>query len=143
MKGAVFVDASAWLALINEADADHSKAKTIRDALLRSKKGFLVTDYVIVEIANSLSKTRWRSHAVKLINSIRETDSIEVIAVDKEILDDAWILYSTRTDKEWSLTDCVSFVVMKKHGIRDAFTSDRHFEQAGFDVLVRKQHEKT
>jgi predicted nucleic acid-binding protein len=137
MKQAVFVDTSAWLALINEADTDHVKAKTIRDNLLRSKKRFIVTDYIIVEIANSLCKTRWRSHAVKLINSIRETDSIEVVEIDKEILDNAWNMYSTRTDKEWSLTDCVSFVVMGKHGIREAFTNDRHFEQAGFDVLIK------
>ena len=137
MKQAVFVDTSAWLALINEADTDHVKAKTIRDNLLRSKKRFIVTDYIIVEIANSLCKTRWRSHAVKLINSIRETDSIEVVEIDKEILGNAWNMYSTRTDKEWSLTDCVSFVVMKKHGIRDAFTNDLHFEQAGFYILVK------
>jgi len=138
MKQTVFVDTSAWLALINEADTDHAAAKTIRDKLLHNKKRFLVTDYIIVEIANSLCKTRWRSHAVQLINSIRETDSFEVVEIDKEVLDDAWDMYSARADKEWSLTYCVSFVVMKKHGIRDAFTNDHHFEQAGFAVLVKK-----
>lgn len=139
MNQTVFVDTSAWLALINEADTEHATAKTLRDKLLRSKKRFLITDYIIVEIANSLCKTRWRSHAVRLINSIRETDSIEVVEIDKEILDDAWGMYSTRTDKEWSLTDCVSFVVMKRHGIKEAFTNDRHFEQAGFIVLMRQR----
>ena len=97
MKQTVFVDTSAWLALINEADADHAAAKTIRDKLLHNKKRFLVTDYIIVEIANSLCKTRWRSHAVKLVNSIRETGSIEVVEIEKEILADAWNMYSTRT----------------------------------------------
>lgn len=138
MKQTVFVDTSAWLALINEADSDHVSAKTIRDKLLRSKKRFFITNYIIVEIANSLCKTRWRSHAVSLINSIRETESIEVVEIDREILDDAWNMYSTRTDKEWSLTDCASFVVMKKYGIQEAFTSDHHFEQAGYEVLLKK-----
>lgn len=138
MKQTVFVDTSAWLALINEADMDHVKAKTIRDKLLRSKKRFFVTNYIIVEIANSLCKTRWRSYAVKLINSIHETESIEVVELDKEISEEAWNMYSTRTDKEWSLTDCASFVVMKRYGIQDAFTNDHHFEQAGFDVLLKK-----
>ncbi|MCL4492928.1 MAG: PIN domain-containing protein [Nitrospirae bacterium] len=87
----------------------------------------------------TICKTCWRSHAVKLVDSIRATDSIEVVEIDKEILDAAWDMYSTRTDKEWSLSDCVSFVVMKKHSIRDAFTNDRHFEQAGFDVLVKRK----
>lgn len=137
MRQAVFVDTSAWLALINESDADHAKAKTIRDKLLHSKKRFFVTEYIIVEIANSLCKARWRTHAVKLINSIRETEFIEVVEIDKEAYEEAWQMYSGRTDKEWSLTDCVSFAVMKRYGIRDAFTNDHHFEQAGFEVLIK------
>jgi predicted nucleic acid-binding protein len=46
-------------------------------------------------------------------------------------------LYASRTDKEWSLTDCISFTVMSQYGIRDALTGDRHFEQAGFRALLR------
>lgn len=136
MKQAVFVDTSAWLALINESDADHTKAKAIRDKLLQVKKRFFVTNYIIVEIANSLCKVRWRSRAIKLINAIRETEHIEVVEIDKELSEEAWEMYSTRTDKEWSFTDCTSFVVMKKYGIRDAFTNDHHFEQSGFEVLI-------
>jgi hypothetical protein len=45
-------------------------------------------------------------------------------------------LYATRPDKEWSLTDCISFVVMEREGLTDALTGDRHFEQAGFKVLL-------
>lgn len=137
MKQAVFVDTSAWLALINESDADHAKARAVRDKLLQGKKRFFVTDYIIVEIANSLCKVRWKSKAVKLVNSIRETEHIEVVEIDKGICEEAWQMYSSRTDKEWSLTDCTSFVVMKKYAIRDAFTNDHHFEQAGFDALIK------
>lgn len=125
------------MTLINEADTDHTKAKTIRDRLLNSKKRFLITDYIILEIANSLCKRRWRTRSVKLLNSIREIESIEVVEIDKKISEKAWDMYSARTDKEWSLTDCASFVVMKQYGIQEAFTNDHYFEQAEFAVLMK------
>lgn len=137
MNPLVFIDTSAWLALINEADRDHMKAKRIRDKLLAGKKRFFLTDYIIIEIANSLCKVRWRPCAVKLITSIQQTEYIEIIKINKDIYEEAWNLYSDRTDKEWSLTDCTSFVVMKKYGIRDAFTNDHHFEQSEFNILIK------
>ncbi len=51
-------------------------------------------------------------------------------------LDEGWMLYSQRPDKDWGLTDCISFAVMTQEGITQAFTSDRHFEQAGFTKLL-------
>ena len=47
-------------------------------------------------------------------------------------------MHKERSDKSWSLTDCISFVVMGEHGITDALTGDRHFEQAGFRALLRE-----
>ena len=60
-----------------------------------------------------------------------------VVRVDKEIFGEAWRLYSERLDKEWSFTDCTSFIVMNSMGLTDAFTSDHHFEQAGFNILLK------
>jgi len=62
--------------------------------------------------------------------------NIEIVEIDKEIYKEAWNLYSSRNDKEWSLTDCTSFIVMNRRRITEAFTSDRHFEQAGFKILL-------
>jgi predicted nucleic acid-binding protein len=138
MSSSVFVDTSAWIALINKSDVFHLKAKTIRDVLVKDDRQCLVTDYVVVEIANSLSRIPWRSSAIQLINSIYASENINVLEIDKDIYVEAWKLYSERIDKEWSLTDCTSFVVMNRNGIAEAFTNDRHFEQAGFKILLKE-----
>jgi hypothetical protein len=137
MKRKVFVDTAAWLALVNKSDAAHQKARTVRDALLKVHIQFVVTNYVMVEIANALCKVPQRETAVKLINSIEMTKNIEIVEIDKEIYKEAWQVYSTYLDKDWSLTDCMSFVVMREKGITEAFTTDKHFEQAGFNILPR------
>ena len=139
MNQIVFVDISAWLALINKSDVFHVKAKNIRDILLRDNIQFVVTDYVVVEVANSLSKIPWRSSAIQLINSIQLSENIRVVEINKEIYNEAWGLYSKRTDKEWGLTDCASFVVMKRYAITVAFTNDHHFEQMGFNILLKEE----
>ena len=136
MNDLVFVDTSAWLALINKSDTFHVKAKNIRDILLRDNIQFIVTDYVIVEVANSLSQIPWRPSAIQLINSIQLSENIRVVEINKEIYNEAWGLYSNRTDKEWGLTDCASFVVMKRYAITVAFTNDHHFEQMGYNILL-------
>ena len=136
MKPAAFADTAAWLALINKSDALHAKARNIRNSLLDNNTRLVVTDYIIVEIANSLSRVPFREAAVRLVNSIKASGDIEIVEIDKEVHAKAWELYSSRIDKEWSLTDCASFVVMKRKRITEAFTSDRHFEQAGFRIML-------
>ena len=89
MSQFVFVDTSAWLALINKSDDSHVKAKNIRDGLLQDKIQFIVTDYVLVELANSLSKIPWRSSAIQLINSIQVSENIRVVEINKEIYNKA------------------------------------------------------
>ena len=137
MKKPVFVDTAAWLALINKSDILHEKAKKVRDRLLKNNAQLLVTDYVIVEIANALSNRQFRSTAIQLITFLQTSKNIQIIDIDKEIYSKSWELYCSRHDKEWSLTDCTSFIVMKRNGIIEAFTSDHHFEQAGFALLIK------
>jgi len=137
MKRKVFVDTSAWLALVNKSDAAHQKARKVRDALLKDHIQFIVTNYVMVEIANALCRVPHRETAVKLINFIEMTENIQIVEIDKEIYKEAWRVYSTYMDKDWSLTDCTSFEVMKERRITEAFTTDKHFEQAGFDILMK------
>ena len=138
MRPSIFVDTSAWLALINKSDAFHSKTKRIRNMLIKDNVRFFVTNYVLVEIANSLSRIQFRPAAIKLIGSIQKSNDIEIVKIDEEIYTEAWNLYCSRPDKEWSLTDCASFVVMNRNGIRKAFTTDHHFEQTGFTILLKE-----
>jgi len=71
-----------------------------------------------------------------LIKNLKKLKSVFVVALDPELLEQGLALYESRLDKDWGLTDCISFVVMKQRGITEAFTSDRHFEQAGFTRLM-------
>jgi predicted nucleic acid-binding protein len=134
----VLVDTLAWLALINKSDLRHKKAKKIRDRLFESHCNLLITDYILVETANALSRIPFRKAAIQLISFIQSSENIQLIEIDKSLFLKAWDLYSARLDKEWSLTDCANFIVMNAMGISEAFTSDHHFEQAGFRILIKE-----
>jgi len=88
----VLVDTSAWLALVNKSDNFHLKAKEIRDNLVKNKVKFVVTDYIIVEIANCLSRIPFRSTAIQLISFIKASDQIEIVPIGREIYHEAWDL---------------------------------------------------
>lgn len=132
----IFVDTAAFLALINKSDRFHQNAKSVRDKLSKEKVLFVTTDQVIIEVANSLSKLKFRNAVVQLIDSIINSTDIEIVWTDKDIFDKAFDFYKKVIDKEWGLTDCISFVVMKDKNIKNAFTTDFHFEQAGFVKLL-------
>jgi len=104
---------------------------------LRSRKVALVTtEFVLLEVANALCTSAWRAKAVKLIDGFRSLPDLRIVPADTLLLAEGWQLYCSRTDKEWSLTDCISMVVAQKERIEQVFTSDRHFEQAGFAKLM-------
>jgi len=83
----VFIDTSAWLALINKSGEFHEKAKLVRNGLIEKNAKFVMTDYIIVEIANCLSRIPFREAAIKLIESIRNSEDIEVVRVNEEIFE--------------------------------------------------------
>jgi len=96
----------------------------------------VTTEFVLLEVANAFCAAAWRSKAIKLIEGLRSLPTLRIIEADSSLLLDGWQLYCDRLDKEWSLTDCVSIAVMEKEQIKVAFTSDHHFEQAGFVKLL-------
>ena len=132
----VLVDTAAWIALVNARDELHSRAGEALAELRRGNVALLTTEFVLLEVANALCTSAWRAKAVKLIDGFRSLPDLRIIAADTILLAEGWELYRSRPDKEWSLTDCTSIVVLQKEHIEQVFTSDHHFEQAGFVTLL-------
>ena len=130
MEQTIFLDTSYILALILKDDAFNKKAKIISEFLETGTINVVITELILIEIADSLAKIKVRHKCIPIITKLRATTN--VIKMSTENIVDAWNLFDKRTDKEWGLTDCYSFVVMEKLGIKQALTTDKHFEQAGF-----------
>lgn len=91
------------------------------------------------EIGNALAKRRYRAAAVRLLDAIEHDPVVEVVPLSEQLYARAVELYRERPDKEWGLTDCASFVLMRERGIADALTADDHFRQAGFGALLTEE----
>jgi predicted nucleic acid-binding protein len=132
----IFVDSSAWIALLDERDGYHRPARAIQRELLRGDHGRLVTtDYVLDEAVTYL-----RLHgSAALTGEFREivsgSESVHVVWTTPERFWAAWDTLLGRPDKRWSLTDCLSFVTMKSLAIHRAFGFDPGFRQAGFELI--------
>lgn len=121
---------------MNRDDDPHSQAVRVREQLWQEKCRLVTTDFVFLEVADALSERKFRASTVAYINRLRRSASLELLPVSEAIFEQGWQLYGQRLDQNWGLTDCTSFVVMEQENIATAFTSDRHFEQAGFRRLL-------
>ena len=130
----VFADTSYYLALLSPGDVHHARAVELSRSL---RPTIVVTEFVLVELANALSRTDTRHCFVDLLTHIRSDSAVTIVPTSGELFDRGYQLYARRPDKDWSLTDCTSFVVMEEAGLEEALTADRHFEQAGFQVLLK------
>lgn len=130
----VFADAFYFVARLNRHDQHHERvlafSKTFRSQIL-------TTDWVLMEVADALSKSECRARIQAFILHLRQMPGCEVVPASRDLFDRALELYHQHADKEWTLTDCVSFVIMRERGIADALTEDRHFVQAGFAALFK------
>ena len=138
---AYFADASYWLALATPAD-QHHKAATEYASILASRPQdrIVTTQLVLNEVLNPRSGTRSRHRLdiIKLVDEISQNPGIDIVPQTPEQFADALaMLRTSANDKEWSITDCASFLVMYRYDIQGALTGDRHFEQAGFAVMLR------
>jgi predicted nucleic acid-binding protein len=131
---AVFADTSFYVAAVSPKDAFHAKAMEF----VRQYTGAVVTtEHVLIETGNWFARTQDRGLFLDLLDSIQTDPKTTVIWSVRPLFDAGLKLYATRMDKDWSVTDCISFVVMREHGFKEALTADHHFEQAGFRVLLR------
>ncbi len=140
----VFWDTSAFIALLVARDRYHQQAMRIRAELRRQRAPVFTTDAVLTETANGLASPAFRSLMIPYLGSLLRDAAngrATIVHVDQDLWEQGWALYRSRADKGWGHTDCVSFVVMQVYGLTHAFTSDAHFEQAGFTRLMTGEDE--
>ena len=134
----LFVDTSGWANLIDISQPFHPLSAKIYQNARSQKHKIITTSYIVTELVALLSSPLRipRPKAIAFIQSLKTSPYIEVIHISKEIDTKAWELLTQRQDKEWSLVDCSSFIVMQECKIIESLTSDHHFEQAGFIRLL-------
>jgi predicted nucleic acid-binding protein len=130
----VFADAFYFVARLNRHDQHHERVL----AFSRDFRANIITsDFVLIELADALAKSESRKRMREFLLHLRQSSACEVVPVSRELLDRALDLYHQHSDKEWTLTDCTSFVIMRERGINEVLTADHHFEQAGFVSLLK------
>lgn len=131
----VFADTGYWVAVLSPKDDWKEKATAASRAL--GKVRIVTTEMVLDELLAALSKVPVRPMAIRGVDAIRSNPNIEVVPQTSLQFGEAFEAYRRTMDKEWSLTDCASFALMKERGLSEALAHDRHFEQAGFVALLR------
>jgi len=134
-----FADTSFWIALSRGRDQYHPRAVAWNQFVIRTRSIIVTTEAVLWEWLNALSDAATRGVAAEAYHRAHADARIEVVPFQAELIDSAVQLYRTRPDKDWSLTDCLSFVVMERRQMTEALTTDHHFGQAGLKVMMLDQ----
>lgn len=127
----VFVDTGAWYAAMVRKDRDHDAAKHF---LQHNTSPLMTSDYVMDETVTLLLSRVGHHYAVKFLDMLQTSREVQLIYLTPAQISTTADLFRKRTDKEWSFTDCSSFVLMREYQIQVAFAFDEHFGQAGFQV---------
>lgn len=131
---AVFADTSYYVALLLRTDNRHEQAV----ALTAGHSGVVVTtEWVLAELGNFLSPPHLRRYFADLVSDLRNEPGMVIVSASPKGFAAALSLYRDRSDQSWSFTDCASFAEMTARGISHAWTTDHHFEQAGFRALLK------
>jgi predicted nucleic acid-binding protein len=135
---AVFADTFYWTALTHPSDFHRKQALALESELL-GRTLIVTTQEVLVEyLAFFANRGRyWRSHAAAIVRGLPLEPGVQVLAQSAETFARGLDIYESRPDKAYSLTDCISMETMRRDGILDVLTHDRHFEQEGFRAPFR------
>jgi predicted nucleic acid-binding protein len=130
----VFADTFYFIALLSPADEAHGRAV----AFTQQFNGrLLTTAWVLTEVADGLTDAPARQKFIQFYDRLRTRDDVTIVPCGEGLFDQGAELFRRRLDKEWSLTDCISFVVMQQENVAESLTGDHHFEQAGFIALLK------
>jgi predicted nucleic acid-binding protein len=127
-------DAALFIAVLNRRDRFHSWS---RDYYGWTHDRLVVPLPVLVEVGNYFSGSASRGQVISFLRCVERDTRVDCVALDGDLMRETMDLYAARRDKEWGLTDGISFVVMRRAGIEEAVTTDHHFEQAGFTILMK------
>jgi len=130
----VFGDAHYFIAFLNPTDNDHERATRWTATVSRV---IVTTEFVLTEVADGMAKIDRRHTFGPYWRHIAQHPKIRVVPASRELFARGMEMYLKHMDKEWTLTDCISFVVMDDQGLTEALTADRHFVQAGMIPLLR------
>ena len=130
----VFADAFDFIALLNADDAAHARAGEFTQGYSGQ---YVTTTVTLIELADAFSRPSSRQAAGRFLDDLPASKAMRIVHINEELFQVGLDLYLARQDKDWSLTDCISFVVMQREGITEALTGDKHFEQAGFVALLK------
>ena len=137
----LLVDTSAWVAMTDSRDSYHASAVAFNQEIAR-KVTLVVSDYILDETYTLLLNNTGYEVTVKFkqkLDVLIQQGVVELIWITPAIAKQTWEIFEQfNRDKQWSFTDCTSYVVMNNHGITEVFTFDHHFSQMGFNRQPRK-----
>jgi len=131
----VFVDTSAFVALRNESEAEHERARAALSDLIGAGVTLFTSNYVFAETYTALLVRVGREEAVEWGRRFRAGEAIELVRVEPEVEDEAWEILERHGDKLWSYVDATSFALIERDGGGEAFSLDTHFSQRGLRVV--------
>ena len=129
----IFADTFYFIALASESDFAHQRALATSREI---HQAMVTTTWVLTEVADAFSSPSQRAVFVELMRNLKTDPDVTILPPSSDLFYAGLDLFSRRPDKYWSLTDCISFVVMERLSMADALTADRHFQQAGFNALL-------
>jgi predicted nucleic acid-binding protein len=134
---AVFADTYFWIALADVSDGAHERALSM--AAEYGNAEFVTTDEVLVEYLTFFAGAdeRLRSRAVQHVKRVLESPGVRVVPQTRNTFLEGLALFDARPDKGYSLTDCISMQTMRREGLTEVLTNDRHFSKEGFRALFR------
>jgi predicted nucleic acid-binding protein len=130
-----FIDSAYLIALEDKSDQFYSKALNHWKLITKNSHLLVTTAYILDEVATFFNKRGFHSKAVSIGEYLIQSSYIKFIHIDEHLFHQSWIYFKKHIDKSYSLTDCISFLTMKNLDIQTALTFDKHFIQAGFNIL--------
>lgn len=127
----IFVDTSAFLSIENRQDSHHAEALSFRDTCLKTGETLITSDYVLDESYTIIRRRAGHAIAVQFGEALWTTRLLRIEYVTPEIIEEAWHIFKTFADHDFSFTDCTSFILMERLRISTAFTFDAHFREYG------------